>query len=65
MKLLLLSFSLALHSLMRNKMRSSLTLWGMVFGIGAVMAVVAMGELFFPDPQLCGVCARDGEEWQP
>ena len=34
----------ALRALMRNKLRSFLTTLGMIFGVGAVIATVAIGE---------------------
>ena len=37
-------FKVALRALLRNKVRSLLTALGIIFGIGAVIAVVAIGE---------------------
>ncbi len=41
---LLVSLRLALHNLMLNKVRSILTLLGMIIGVGAVIAIVSLGE---------------------
>jgi putative ABC transport system permease protein len=38
------AFLLALRALGRNKMRSSLTMLGMVIGVGAVIAVIGIGQ---------------------
>ena len=38
------TFPLAVHALMRNKLRSLLTTLGIVIGVGAVIAMVAIGE---------------------
>jgi putative ABC transport system permease protein len=38
------TFPLAVHALMRNKTRSLLTTLGIVIGVGAVIAMVAIGE---------------------
>jgi len=38
------AFALALRALGRNKMRSSLTMLGLVIGVGAVIAVIGIGE---------------------
>ena len=38
------TLKLALRALWRNKMRSLLTMLGIVFGIGAVIAMVAGGQ---------------------
>jgi putative ABC transport system permease protein len=38
------AFILALRALGRNKMRSSLTMLGLVIGVGAVIAVIGIGE---------------------
>jgi len=35
---------LALRALGRNKMRSSLTMLGLIIGVGAVIAVIGIGE---------------------
>ncbi|MBA3500555.1 MAG: ABC transporter permease [Myxococcota bacterium] len=41
---LLTTFKLALRALWRNKVRTILTMLGIIFGIGAVIAMVASGE---------------------
>src|SRR5919206_20110 len=38
------TFRLALRALSRNKMRSSLTMLGIIIGVGAVIAVVGIGQ---------------------
>ena len=38
------AFLLALRALGRNKMRSSLTMLGMIIGVGAVIAVIGIGQ---------------------
>jgi putative ABC transport system permease protein len=42
--MLLVSLSLAWRTLMLNKVRSVLTLLGMIIGVGAVIAIVSLGE---------------------
>jgi putative ABC transport system permease protein len=44
MRTLLVSLKLAWVSLNQNKVRSALTLLGMVIGVGAVIAIVSLGE---------------------
>ena len=44
MRTLLLSLKLAWRMLMQNKVRSALTLLGMIIGVGAVIAIVSLGE---------------------
>jgi hypothetical protein len=38
------AFVLALRALGRNKMRSTLTMLGLIIGVGAVIAVIGIGE---------------------
>src|SRR6266478_747878 len=38
------TFRLALRALARNKMRSALTMLGIIIGVGAVIAVVSIGQ---------------------
>ena len=38
------AFMLALRALGRNKMRSVLTMLGMIIGVGAVIAVIGIGQ---------------------
>jgi putative ABC transport system permease protein len=40
----LLTFKVAIHALGRNKMRSGLTMLGIIIGVGAVIAMVAIGQ---------------------
>jgi putative ABC transport system permease protein len=44
LKLLRLTFRVALRSLQRNKLRSALTMLGIIFGVGAVIAMVAISQ---------------------
>jgi putative ABC transport system permease protein len=44
MQTLILSLRLAWSALMQNKVRSILTLLGMIIGVGAVIAIVSLGE---------------------
>jgi putative ABC transport system permease protein len=44
MRTLIVSLYLAWHNLMINKVRSLLTLLGMIIGVGAVIAIVSLGE---------------------
>ncbi len=37
-------FKIALHAIMRNKLRSSLTILGIVIGVGAVIVMVSIGQ---------------------
>ncbi len=41
---LLLTFRVAVRALSRNKMRSSLTMLGIIIGVGAVIAMVSIGQ---------------------
>ena len=44
MKLLRMTFITALRALQRNKLRSSLTMLGIVIGVAAVIAMVSIGQ---------------------
>jgi putative ABC transport system permease protein len=44
LKLLRLTLRVALRSLRRNKLRSALTMLGIIFGVGAVIAMVAISQ---------------------
>ena len=37
-------FKIALRAILRNKMRSSLTILGIVIGVGAVITMVSIGQ---------------------
>ena len=37
-------FKIALRAIMRNKLRSSLTILGIVIGVGAVIVMVSIGQ---------------------
>ena len=39
-----MTFRIALRALGRNKLRSFLTMLGIIIGVGAVIAMVAIGE---------------------
>src|SRR5918999_5412327 len=41
---LLMTFRIALKALNRNKMRTTLTMLGMIIGVGAVITMVALGR---------------------
>ncbi|HTG13719.1 MAG TPA: ABC transporter permease, partial [Blastocatellia bacterium] len=41
---LFLTFKVALRALSRNKLRSSLTMLGIIIGVGAVIAMVGIGQ---------------------
>ena len=41
---ILLTFRVALRALSRNKLRSSLTMLGIIIGVGAVIANLAIGQ---------------------
>jgi putative ABC transport system permease protein len=43
---LLMTLRIALKALSRNKMRTILTMLGMIIGVGAVIAMVALGRGF-------------------
>ena len=54
---LILTFKVALRALARNKMRSILTMLGIIIGVGAVIAVVSIGAFIYvqlkrPNPLL-------------
>ena len=38
------SFRIAMHSVAANKMRSALTMLGIIIGVGAVIAMVSVGS---------------------
>ena len=44
MKLLRMTFRAALRALRRNKMRSALTMLGIIIGVAAVIATVSIGQ---------------------
>ena len=44
LKLLRMTMRVALRSLQRNKLRSALTMLGIIFGVGAVIAMVAISQ---------------------
>ena len=44
LKLLRMTIRVALRSLQRNKLRSALTMLGIIFGVGAVIAMVAISQ---------------------
>ena len=44
MTTVLASFRIALRALMVNKMRSALTMLGIIIGVGAVVAMIAVGS---------------------
>lgn len=41
---ILMTFRIALKALNRNKMRTALTMLGMIIGVGAVITMVALGN---------------------
>jgi len=41
---IIMTFRIALKALNRNKMRTSLTMLGMIIGVGAVITMVALGK---------------------
>ncbi len=40
---IIMTFRIALKALNRNKMRTALTMLGMIIGVGAVIAMVSLG----------------------
>ena len=44
LKLFFMTFRVAWRSLLRNKLRSALTMLGIIFGVGAVIAMVAISQ---------------------
>ncbi len=42
--MLFMTLRIALRALMRNKLRAFLTMLGIIIGVGAVIAMVAIGE---------------------
>ena len=41
---IVMTFRIALKALNRNKMRTALTMLGMIIGVGAVIAMVSLGN---------------------